>query len=302
MWFKNARAYRITNPLTLSPEQLEQQMANASFQPCGKSQPLSLGWTPPLGEDTEVLVHAAAGRYLICMRREEKLLPASVVREQAAERISQIEQEEARKVYRKERLHLKEEVIQDCLPRAFSRSSLVYAYIDTRQNWLFVDSASAGRAEELVNLLRECIGSFPLLLPRVNQSPAAAMTSWVLHRNLPEDFSLQTDCEMRDPGEEGGVVRCRGVELCGEEVDIHLQAGKQLVRLALGWKEKLELVLAEDLCLRRLRFADELVAENDDLPEADVKARLDADFVLMSEVITELQERVIGLFGGEASE
>ena len=103
MWFKNARAYRITNPLTLSPEQLEQQMANASFQPCGKSQPLSLGWTPPLGEDTEVLIHAAAGRYLICMRREEKLLPASVVREQAAERISQIEKEETRKV--RERLN-----------------------------------------------------------------------------------------------------------------------------------------------------------------------------------------------------
>ncbi len=302
MWFKNVRAYRLTSPLTLSPEQLEQQMANASFQPCGKSQPLSLGWTPPLGEDTEVLVHAAAGRYLICMRREEKLLPASVVREQAAERISQIEQEEARKVYRKERLHLKEEVIQDCLPRAFSRSSLVYAYLDTRRNWLFVDSASAGRAEELVNLLRECIGSFPLLLPRVNQSPAAAMTSWVLHRNLPQDFSLQTDCEMRDPGEEGGVVRCRGVELCGEEVDIHLQAGKQLVRLALAWKEKLELVLAEDLCLRRLRFAEELVAENDNLPKEDVKARLDADFVLMSEVISELQQRIIALFGGEASE
>ena len=59
-------------------------------------------------------------------------------------------------------------------------------------------------------------------------------------------------------------------------------------------------MLAEDLCLRRLKFADELMKENDEIPEADNAARLDADFVLMSEAISELQERVIALFGGEA--
>lgn len=302
MWFKNIRAYRLTSPFDLSPEQLAEQMQAAIYQPCAKSQPSSVGWVPPLGEDTEALTHAAAGRILICMRREEKILPASVVREQVADRVREIEREEARKVYRKEKLRLKDEITQDCLPRAFSRSSNVHAYIDTRANWLFVDSTSATRAEELVTLLRECIGTLPLVLPRVNQSPAAAMTGWLLHRNLPEDFALLQDCEMKDPGEEGGVVRCKGIELAGEETDIHLQAGKQVVKLAVQWDEKVSLVLAEDLCLRRLRFVDELVAENDDLAEGDPLARLDADFLLMSDVVTELQDRVITLFGGESSE
>ena len=36
---------------------------------------------------------------------------------------------------------------------------------------------------------------------------------------------------MKDPGEEGGVVRCRGIELAGEETDIHLQVGKQVFHL-----------------------------------------------------------------------
>jgi recombination associated protein RdgC len=302
MWFKNVRAYRLTSSFDLSPEQLQTQMQNSLFHPCAKSQPLAMGWTPPLGENTEMLVHAAAGRYLICLRREEKILPASVVRDQLSDKVAEIEREEARKVYRKERLNLKEEITQDCLPRAFSRMSNIYAYIDTQANWMFVDSSSATRAEELINLLRECTGSFPLILPRVNQSPAAAMSSWVLQRNLPDDFTLLHDCDMKDPGEEGGVVRCRGIELSGEEVDIHLQAGKQVVRLAVQWEEKLNLVLGEDLCLRRLRFSDELIAENDDLPEADDLARMDADFALMSDAITELQDRVINLFGGEATE
>ncbi len=302
MWFKNLRAYRLTSPFDLSAEQLDQQLAGATFSPCGKSQPLSLGWVPPLGGDTETLVHAAGGRFLLCLRREEKLLPATVVREQLGERIADIEKEQARKVYRKERLQLKDEVVQDCLPRAFTRSSLVYAYIDTRSNWIFVDAASASRAEEVVNLLRECVGSLPLLLPQVNHSPAASMTSWLAHSNVPQDLSLGSDCEMRDLGEDGGVVRCRGVELDSEEVEIHLQAGKQVVRLAVEWDEKLSLLLCEDLVLRRLKFADELVAENDDIAEADPLARLDADFALMTDVVSGLQERVMELFGGEAAE
>ena len=302
MWFKNQRSYRLSSPFTLDAEQLADMLASTPFKPCGKSQPLSLGWVPPLGDGTESLVHAASGRFLVCLRREEKLLPASVVREQLSDRVADIEREQARKVYRKERLQLKDDIVQECLPRAFSRSTHIHACLDTRRNWLFVDSASAGRAEELVGLLRESVGTLPLLLPRVNQSPAHAMTGWLMHRNLPKDFALESDCDLREPGEAGGVVRCRGVELASEEVDVHLQAGKQVVRLALSWDEKLSLVVGDDLVLRRLRFADELVAENDDISGEDPLARLDADFALMSDVISDLQERLIEVFGGEAAD
>jgi recombination associated protein RdgC len=302
MWFKNQRAYRLSSPFTLKAEQLADMLSSTPFKPCGKSQPLSLGWVPPLGEGAESLVHAANGRFLLCLRREEKLLPASVVREQLSERIAGIEREQARKVYRKERLQLRDDIVQECLPRAFSRSTHIHAYLDTRRNWLFVDSASAGRAEELVGLLREAVGTLPLLLPRVNHSPAHAMTGWLVHRNLPKDFALEADCDLREPGEAGGVVRCRGVELASEEVDVHLQAGKQVVRLALSWDEKLSLVLGDDLVLRRLRFADELVAENEDISSEDPLARQDADFALMSDVISDLQDRLIEVFGGEAAD
>ena len=107
-------------------------------------------------------------------------------------------------------------------------------------------------------------------------------------------------CELRELGEEGGVVRCKGVDLLSEEVETHLNAGKQVARLALSWDERVSLVMAEDLCLRRLKFSEELMKENAEIPEADNAARLDADFALMSEAVTGLQERVIALFGGEA--
>ncbi|MBT4521416.1 MAG: recombination-associated protein RdgC [Halieaceae bacterium] len=299
MWFKNLRAYRLTKPFDLSPEQLGEQLSRSGFEPCAKSQPLSLGWVSPLGGESESLVHAANGRYLIALKREEKLLPSTVVREQVEEKVVEIEADQARKVYRKERLMLKDEIIQDCLPRAFSRSSQTYAYIDTRTNWVFVDAATAARAEELLNILRDNIGSFPVLLPQVNNAPLATMTGWLAHRNLPDDFELGHECELREPSEEGGVVRCRGIDLLSEEVETHLNTGKQVARLSLCWDDRVDLVLAEDLCLRRIRFSEELMKENDEIPEADNAARLDADFALMSEAISGLQDRVIALFGGE---
>ena len=60
------------------------------------------------------------------------------------------------------------------------------------------------------------------------------MTAWLAHRNLPDDFVLGEECELREPGEDGGVVRCRGVDLLSEEVETHLNAGKQVARLATG--------------------------------------------------------------------
>lgn len=299
MWFKNLRAYRMTRGLDLSAEALEAALQGRLFRPCTPAQPLAVGWVPALGEGAEVLVHAADGRYMICLRREEKILPSSVVRDLLKERVEGIEAQQGRKVYRKEKLSLKDEIIQDCLPRAFSRHSELRLIIDDRASWVLVDSASASRAEEAINMLRECVGTFPVLPAQTAHAPSAAMSSWITHNSLPDDFELREECELRDLGEDAAVVRCRGVDLQGDEIRQHLNAGMQVVRLSLGWKEQLQFLLGDDLCVRRMKFADALVKENDEIIEEDRLARLDADFALMAPALVALQDRLMALFGGE---
>ena len=102
MWFKNLRAYRMTRGLELSAELLEAALSKRPFRPCTPAQPLALGWTPALGEESQTLAHAAEGRFLLCLHREEKILPASVVRDLLNERVEAIEDQQGRKVYRKE--------------------------------------------------------------------------------------------------------------------------------------------------------------------------------------------------------
>ncbi|MFB3058287.1 MAG: recombination-associated protein RdgC [Gammaproteobacteria bacterium] len=45
---------------------------------------------------------------------------------------------------------MRDEVFFSLLPRAFTRSTLQYAYISPRDNLLIIDTASARRAEDLL--------------------------------------------------------------------------------------------------------------------------------------------------------
>jgi hypothetical protein len=79
--------------------------------------------------------------------------------------------------------------------------------------WVLVDSASAGRAEEALNLLREGVGTFPVIPLTTAHAPAAAMTSWLSGGSVPEGFALRDECELREHGEQPAVLRCKGIDL-----------------------------------------------------------------------------------------
>jgi len=300
MWFRNARLYRFTKPLTLSPEELEEQLAPAAFKPCGPNEPVRLGWAAPLGRHSEQLVHSANGYHMICLRKEEKLLPASVVKEAVAERVEMIEAEQGRRVRRKERDEIREQLTLEMLPRAFSRSRHCFAYLAPQDGWLIVDAASAKQAEELTSHLRKTLGSLPVRPPAVEQSPAFTMTGWLQDSIAPPTGLVPgMECELRDPGEEGGVVRCRGLDLQSDEVLTHLGSGMQVVRLALDWQENLSFILDEELALRRLKFGDTLREQLDDIDSDDAVAKFDAAFSLMALELSWLLPILLEAFGGE---
>jgi recombination associated protein RdgC len=78
----------------------------------------------------------------------------------------------------------------------------------------------------------------------------------------------------------------------------HLRAGKQAVRLAVEWNQRLSCVLGDDLIIRRLRFADVLQEEAANSGE-DAAALFDADFALMSLELAAFLPNLLEVFGGE---
>ncbi len=285
--FKNLHLFQLKAPETLSPETLERQLATRLFRPCGSLETATLGWVPPLDDAARTLVHRANHCLLLCARRQERLLPASVITEILEERVLEREQREMRSIGRRERRQLREEILSELLPRAFTHSRRIRVYVDLQTHWLLVDAASTPRAEEVVSLLRKTLGSLPVQPPHPQGAPAQHMTRWVSEGQVPGGLELGDACELRDPRDSGSVVRCRGQDLGSEAIAAHIRAGKQVVKLALEWPERGSFMLQEDLSIRRLRLADALrQTARDDLE--DERARLDAEFFLLTQTLREL--------------
>ena len=95
-------------------------------------------------------------------------------------------------------------------------------------------------------------------------------------------MSLGDECELRDPTDSGAVVKVQRMELQGEEIGKHLEAGKQVARLALTLDDHVSFVLGEDLVVRKFKLLEGAVDKLESTDREDVAAELDARFALMA--------------------
>lgn len=323
MWFKNLRLFQLLKPFEIAFEDLEAQLGDYAFVPCASYEKSRLGWVSPLGEaapgnegeDLEpevgegsepaqagdgpapLLTHIIGDFIMICAQKQDRLLPASVVREATAERVAEIELRQGRKIYRKEKREIQDDVYNSLLPRAFTRSAKIYAYISRADNLLVVDAASPGKAEELVNLLRDTLGSFPVAIPNSKRAPSDVMTQWLRDGKASDHFQIHEDCELFNPLDASNVVRCKGQDLETDEIRAHLEAGKRVRQLGVQWKHLLSCTLVEDLSIKKLRF--EQVKEEADSQNAGSPAeKFDQEFALMTLELQGFFRAWFSAFGG----
>lgn len=300
MWFKNLLVYRLTQDVPFEPEALEAALATKPARPCASQELTTYGFVAPFGKGEDApLVHVSGDFLLIAARKEERILPGSVVRDAVKEKVEEIEAEQMRKVYKKERDQIKDEIIQAFLPRAFIRRSATFAAIAPKQGLVLVNSASPKRAEDLLSTLREVIGSLPVRPLTVKVAPAATMTDWVKTQKAADDFYVLDECELRDSGEDGGTVRCKRQDLTSDEIQLHLSTGKQVTQLSLAWKDQLSFVLDDKTVIKRLRFEEVLMDKAEEDGGEEALGQLDASFTLMMLTFGEFLPQLFEALGGE---
>ena len=140
MWFKNILLYRFTKPFETSNETLDTLLAESPFKPCGPTDTNQFGWSNPL-QKSEQFVHVAQNYWMICLQKQERILPSSVVNEQVQEKVNEIEEQQHRKVTRKEKTELKEEITLQLLPKSFTRTSRHYAYLAPDKGYMIINEA-----------------------------------------------------------------------------------------------------------------------------------------------------------------
>lgn len=277
--FRNLILYQLHGDAIPSPADFDAAIAAAGpIRDPGPLELTSYGWRPPLGRESTNLVHRVGLDVLLTFGTCARILPAQVVNDAVAKRLDAIEAERGRRPGGKERQRIKDEVITDLMPRAFLKHSAVRAWFDHANGILAIDTTSRKTAETVVHALREALGSFPATPVAAQASARLILTGWLTGDGMPDDIVLGDECELRDPGDDGAIVRCRRQDLAAEEVREHLNAGKQVAALRIGFDDRMSLVLGEDLSLRKLRFSDSV---NDYLgdPE-DQRAELDAQLAL----------------------
>jgi recombination associated protein RdgC len=297
MWFKNLQIYRLPKNWASDTRKLEDQLAHLTLQSCSASDAQSIGWVPPCASGT--LVHAVNNQWLLALGAEQKLLPASVVKQFASDKAKAIEEAEGRKVGRKEMRDLREQMTLELLPRAFIRQRRTFGWIDPINGWLVIDAAAPAKAEEFLEHLRKSVDGLPAKLVKVTLSPSAAMTGWVAGGEAPSHFTIDQDLELRSA--EKATVRYAKHPLEGEEIRQHIAAGKVVTRLAMTWGDRISFVLNENLQIKRLTFLD-ILKEQADSQAENADERFDLDFTLMTGEVARLLDDVIDALGGELAE
>lgn len=297
MWFKNLQLYRLSLPVNLTAESLNQALAKLVFSPSTSMDMQNQGWASP--RDNDLLVHAVNGQMLIMLGTEKKLLPASVINQVCKAKAAELEEQQGFKPGRKQMKDLKEQVTDELLPRAFSIRRNTWAWIDPVNGWLVVDAASPARADELLKPLLKVVNDLPLHSLRVAQSPVAAMTSWLAADEAPAGFSIDQDTELRSAGEDKAAVRYVSHTIDPDDVRRHIAAGKQCTRLALTWADRISFVLTESLAIKRVTALD-VIKENSDSKMHNEEERFDSDFVLMTGELNRMLGDLVAALGGEA--
>ena len=268
MQVRNFYWYVLNKPLP-NLDKLEQLLASKPFEPCLSQQLSSQGWVSPVS--TGERVYEAHGAQLLMLKQEKRLLPAAVVNEYLQAKVEEFELAEGFSPSRKIRQQMKDDLTQELLPKAFTKSSRLPILIFPKQGWLMVLSGSAKSADDATAFLRDTLDGLPISLVNSDNSPSHVMTQWLQNpASLPEDWALGEEVELQDA--EGALVRARNQDLLTDELSVHMDAGKIVSKLALVWQENVSFLLQDDLSIKRIKL---LLEQEDAL---DIGDEVDAKF------------------------
>ena len=292
---KNLIIYRLAPGPALDLETVEQALAKARFVECGPTQERSTGWVEPRGEAHGPLIESIGGQWILKFQSETKAVPGAVLARKAKERAQQIEQTTGRKPGKKEMKELKEEIRHSLLPMAFSKLGAALVWIDRDAGLLVIDSATQGRADEVVTALVKSIDGFAVALLDTKQSPVSAMAEWLTTQEPPAGFAIEQECELKAADESKSVVKYGRHPLDIEEVKQHIAQGKLPTKLALTWDDRVSFVLTEGMQVKKLSFLD-VVFEGKSADDGG----FDADVAITTGELSKMLPDLIEALGGEA--
>lgn len=294
MFIKQLSLYRLNPEAMPSAEKLETALAKHKFAEVTGLEWSNEGFTPPHNFANE-LVFQAANTWSVSLKKQERVLPSSAIKDALEQKIAQIAEKEGRRVGRKERAELKEQVINELLPLALCRSSCIAAMCHTPSQLLMVGSASSKAAENMVTMLRYALGGLDAWLPNTKLSLMQLMTDWVLTGEAAGNFELDNSCQLIYGTTE--AVKISNKHLNDEDVVFHVEQGMKVKELGLVWREQVAFVLTSDFRFKRISFLDTLQEEVESHGD-DAASLAFASQMIVAESLSTMVNELADILGG----
>lgn len=295
MFFRNLIMFRF--PPATDLDEVDTLLPQVQLKPVGPLEMCSRGFISPFGaEEHEVLSHSIGSFLWLTVGGEDKILPGSVVNNELAKKIIQIEEREGRRPGGRERKRMKDDLLHELLPKAFVKSSRTDVFLDTQRGVAFVDTSSRKTGESVMSDIRGLLGSFPAIPLNAEVAPRSVLTGWIAGEALPAGLSLGEEAELKDPCTGGAVAKVQHQELASDEISKHLDAGKQVTKLALVLQDRVSFVLGDDLVVRKLKFLDGALDALDNNDADDRRTELDARFALQTGELGSLFDTLTAAF------
>ncbi len=264
----------------------------------------SRGFVPPVDGDASLL-HMAGNVGAFALRIDTKLLPASVVAAEVTHRAEEIEEVQGFRLGRKQRKELTEQITDELLPKAFTRTTLIRGWADWDAGLLVVDAANAGKRDTVFDLLFDAV----LKLSDINdtrtepmrpwqsiEDPASAMTDWLATSEAPPGITVDNGALIE--GDEGAKVRISNQDVSTDQVKALLEMGGQVTELAITINDRISCVLTKNLTIKRMTHLD-MTAHDERTADLFVDQLRNADIILNAGAVTTIMAAINAAMGGQ---
>ena len=287
LWFKNAIIYQLNNDNLLDKQTIENAVKSASFSPCGNLDSTKMGWVSPYSDNNQNdFIIDMQGHLLLRIKKETKILPTPVIKQALNDKIDKQEKTLSRKLSKNEKATLKDEVMIDLMPRAFSKYNYYWLWIDTQNKRIIIDCSSFKLAEDILAILRKELGALALTPLSIEKPLEKIMTTWVKEKLSFPPFILGDEVELKDPLEGNGIISCKNQDITSDEMLVHLDSGKWVTKLKIIDEHGINFIIHPDLTLKRIKFDSVILDENEDIGSDEFDKRLEADFYIMANTLS----------------
>jgi len=247
---KNATVFRTDG---LTKELLLQAITAKPFSNCAPTDAESSGFVP-IAKGSDQMLYSVGDIHGFTLRHDVKILPGAVVKEAARQRADEIEEEQGRKVGRKELAEIKETIYLQLLQVAFVKITHIRGWYDAVGNLLVIDASSPTKVDMVLHHLMKGMpesADGKIVLSKLNDTCGAGecFNRWIAISEAPDNFSLDDRATFSD--HKGGKATITNTSVLEAEVK-KLSEGRYCTELALTHNGKISFTLTDRLILKSI--------------------------------------------------